>query len=362
MDIRNAIRCFASAKRRDTGVAPGKQVAFFPTDAHFADGRWHIPLHGRIYRPTEMTRLRRAGLWLIKQTLRRHVPADEKGKTLFRERVGAFLADNERWERVEIQLGEMVVRLKRSHANGHFTGIAEVAEQQVAAWVDGGLACRRKDAIWVPFRALTGAEDRRVFEGCVRLLPPEGVSVISDIDDTIKVTEVASRRKMLRNTFVREFAGVPEMAALYRHWQEARGAAIHYVSNSPWHLYPFLEEFLNGQGFPPGTFYLRHFRLMPRDLRQTLRSGRRVKLTHARALLRRFPRRKFWLVGDSGESDAAVYARLYREFPEQVERVLIRDMGLKGGSAARVAHALKTVPEDHWQIFSYVSEISRYVI
>jgi phosphatidate phosphatase APP1 len=167
---------------------------------------------------------------------------------------------------------------------------------------------------------------------------------------------VASRRKTLRNTFVREFVSVPEMAALYRHWQEKLGAAIHYVSASPWHLYPFLEEFLAGQGFPKGTLYLRHFRLMPSDLRQTLRSGRHVKLKHARDLLRRFPRRKFYLVGDSGESDPAIYAQLYREFPGQVERILIRDMD-DSDRHSRALRALGDVPSTRHELFKDVSTI-----
>ena len=45
-------------------------------------------------------------------------------------------------------------------------------------------------------------------------VPPKGVSVISDIDDTIKVTEVLDRRRMLYNTFLREFKDVTGMVAV----------------------------------------------------------------------------------------------------------------------------------------------------
>ena len=56
------------------------------------------------------------------------------------------------------------------------------------------------------------------------LLPRRGISVISDIDDTIKVSHVANRGRLLRNTFVNPFAPVPGMAELYQAWREA-GAA-----------------------------------------------------------------------------------------------------------------------------------------
>lgn len=351
MDIRNVIR----RPGQDSCIDADERVVFFPTDADFAAGQWHVPVHGWIYRPTEWSRLRRAGLWLVKQALRRRVPRDDKAKALFQQRVGAFLADNERWNRVQIQLGEAVFKLKRSRANGHFAGNLELSPQHVAHLLQRGSSPHA--AAWVSFRALTKISDDRVFDGCVRFLPPEGLSVISDIDDTIKVTEVASRRKMLRNTFVRDFVSVPEMAALYRQWEDQRGAAFHYVSASPWHLYPFLAEFLTSQGFPDGTFYLRYFRLMPGDLRRTLRPGRRVKIKHARELLRRYPQRKFWLVGDSGESDAAMYAKLYCEFPAQVERILIRDVGGGEMTASRWEKAFRRVPKQRWLVFQNASEV-----
>ncbi|HVT83192.1 MAG TPA: App1 family protein, partial [Phycisphaerae bacterium] len=118
---------------------------------------------------------------------------------------------------------------------------------------------------------------------------------------------------MLRKTFLEDFACVPEMSALYRKWQTTRWAAFHYVSASPWHLYPFLSEFLSEQQFPYGTFHLRDFRLMIGALHRTFRPSRRIKMAHCRALMRTFPQRQFILVGDSGESDPKIYARLFRE-------------------------------------------------
>lgn len=358
MDIRNFMRKSGRAEAVRSCIDLDKRVVFFPTDANFADGTWHVPVHGWIYRPTELSRLRRAGLWLVKQALRKHVPRDEKSKALFRERAGAFLVDNERRERVKIRLGETEQTLRCSRANGHFTSAIELSELQVTTLWEHGAPCAQKNARWAPFRAVMGDHDRRVFDGRVRLLPPEGLSVISDIDDTIKVTDVANRRQMLRNTFVREFVSVPEMAAQYRQWEESLGAAFHYVSASPWHLYPFLEEFLAGQGFPKGTFYLRHFRLMPGDLPRMLRSGRHFKLKHTRELLRRFPRRKFYLVGDSGESDPAIYAQLYREFPGQVERILIRDVKDPPGWPVVPERVFKGIPRERWAVFRHVDPIT----
>jgi phosphatidate phosphatase APP1 len=282
---------------------------------------------------------------MAKRILHGRVDADDLAKTLFNQRAGAFLADNERWEHVKIRLGKSIFKLKRSHANGHFQGHLELTAEEATRLLPGDAAG------WLTFAAVTRSDDRRVFDGRVRLLPPEGLSVISDIDDTIKVTEVANRRKMLGNTFVREYVSVPAMAQLYRRWEVQRGAAFHYVSASPWHLYPFLLEFLRGQSFPDGTFHLRDFRLMGADLGRTFRPTRRLKLKYARELLTRFPRRKFILVGDSGESDAATYARLFREYPNQVERICIRNVTGEESNATRWKKVFRSVPANRWQVF-----------
>jgi phosphatidate phosphatase APP1 len=212
---------------------------------------------------------------------------------------------------------------------------------------------------WVGFRALTKPGDERVFAGRALLVPAEGVSVISDLDDTVKVTEVFAGR-MLRNTFAREFKGVPEMAQVYRRWEERHGrggGAFHYVSGSPWQLYPFLAAFLREQGFPEGTWHLRDFRLMPRDLLKTMRSSRRVKGRHCRELMRAFPGRRFILVGDSGELDPEMYAGLARAFPEQVERIYIRDVKGEGMGSERWKKVFKGLPRGLWRIFDEAREL-----
>jgi phosphatidate phosphatase APP1 len=51
------------------------------------------------------------------------------------------------------------------------------------------------------------------------------------------------------------------MADLYQRWAEQSNVVFHYVSGSPWQLYPSLSDFVLRAGFPPGIFHLRQFRL-----------------------------------------------------------------------------------------------------
>jgi len=340
-------------------VKAGEEVVFFPTLGRAVEGdRWRVMVHGWIYQRLEISRLRRAGLDVVKRLVGLRVRMGELEKPMFRRRLGAFLADNERGRRIVVRLGERVFRLRNSSASGHFKGEILLEGTEVEKVREaGGWGGRAGWGGWARFRAVLPAGDGREFAGRVMLLEREGVSVISDIDDTIKVTEVLQRRRMLRNTFLTEFGSVPGMAGVYAAWARD-GAAFHYVSGSPWHLYPFLEEFLGVQGFPPGSFHLRDFRLMGLDLRTAFRSAARVKRRHIEGLLAMFPGRRFVLVGDSGEGDAKMYAGLARQYPERTVAIYIRNVTDEAHGHPRWRKEFVGVAAKKWQVFDSAEELS----
>ncbi|MCB1171341.1 MAG: App1 family protein, partial [Leptospiraceae bacterium] len=172
------------------------------------------------------------------------------------------------------------------------------------------------------------------------IIPEEGTSVISDIDDTIKITEVRNRASMIENTFYREFRPVPGMAELYRRWKD-RGMFFHYVSGSPYQLYPDIASFLDSSGFPPGTFHLRELSVHDSSFLSFLNTPEvdepeeHYKYPAIKRLLEAFPRRKFILVGDSGEMDPELYAFVARQFPGQVQSIVIRNITSEEENADR---------------------------
>ncbi|KAG0012089.1 hypothetical protein BGZ80_000211 [Entomortierella chlamydospora] len=160
--------------------------------------------------------------------------------------------------------------------------------------------------------------------GIVNLIEPEGVSIISDIDDTIKETNVTEgARTVLRNTFLKEMKEVEGMANVYRKWWE-KGAAVHYVSNSPWQLIPTLLEFFHSHMFPPGSAHLKVYE--NNVLKSYFTPPGENKRRSIREILKDFPDRKFILVGDSGEIDMEIYTDIANEYPNQVFRIFIRDI------------------------------------
>jgi phosphatidate phosphatase APP1 len=156
-----------------------------------------------------------------------------------------------------------------------------------------------------------------------QLVPAEGLSIISDIDDTIKHSEVHDTRRLLRNTFTQPFEPIPGMAEVYRDWA-AEGAAFHYVSSSPWQLCSPLLEMLESADFPRGSMHLKRFRLKDRSILSLLKDPRSTKPPIIQALLDAWPKRRFLLVGDAGELDPEIYGQIARDNPNRIRSIHIR--------------------------------------
>ncbi|MGH9943858.1 MAG: phosphatidate phosphatase App1 family protein [Pyrinomonadaceae bacterium] len=175
------------------------------------------------------------------------------------------------------------------------------------------------------------------------MMEARGLSIVSDVDDTIKVTEVPAGKKIvLRNTFLREYEYVPEMLARYgrvgQTYPGYDGVAFHYVSGSPWQMYRLLAEFLiESSGFPAGTFHMKSMRkniLDPdswRDIKNFI-AGREAtleqKLHQIKTLMRTLPERDFVLIGDSGERDPEVFRAIRddKDLGPRVKEIIIRDV------------------------------------
>jgi phosphatidate phosphatase APP1 len=209
---------------------------------------------------------------------------------------------------------------------------------------------------WLKLDTVGSAEPLGDWDGQVHLIEDQGISVISDIDDTMKVTGVHSRRSLLENTFLREFQAIEGMAPLYDSWA-AQGATFHYVSSSPWQLYDSLAELLAASGFPPGTFHLRSFRLRDHMLRRLLLIRRRGKVQAMYSLLRTFPQRRFVFVGDSGERDPEIYGTLARKFGHQVAAIYIRDLPERPLDYDRGRKAFQHIPPERWMLFRSPAEL-----
>ena len=162
---------------------------------------------------------------------------------------------------------------------------------------------------------------------------------------------------MLRHTFLREFQCVPGLADFYQALARSNHAAFHYLSASPWQLYGPLAEFVRANRFPAGTFALKQFRWKDKSVFDLFANPEQYKPRVIEPLLRQFPKRKFVLIGDSGERDPEIYAGLARQYPEQIVRSLSRDVTGQSAGADRYTKAVREVPPAKWQVFRAPDEL-----
>lgn len=155
--------------------------------------------------------------------------------------------------------------------------------------------------------------------------------VISDIDDTVLVTDATNLLQTAKLTFLGNaytrlpFAGI---AAFYRALQSGPITTlfnpIYFVSSSPWNLYDLLVDFFRIQGIPKGPILLRDFSL------STKLFASEGHHTHKLAMIRKVldvnPHLAFVLIGDSGQQDPEIYAQVVRENPGRIRAVYIRDV------------------------------------
>ncbi|KAF8327354.1 hypothetical protein F5887DRAFT_1011185 [Amanita rubescens] len=145
--------------------------------------------------------------------------------------------------------------------------------------------------------------------------------VISDIDDTIKMSNILGGAA---HNLQEQEAVIPGMGEWYYNmWNQ--GVRFHYVSNGPNQLLPLVLQFLKVAQLPPGSIKLKSY--APRSLfRELLKAPADRKRDNLVQILDSFEDSKFILVGDSGEQDLELYAQLASLHPEKILGIFIRDV------------------------------------
>ncbi|PTY05726.1 hypothetical protein DB347_15290 [Opitutaceae bacterium EW11] len=152
--------------------------------------------------------------------------------------------------------------------------------------------------------------------------------IISDVDDTILVTHVLSKRDLLANSLTlpaEKRMCVDGMPDLYRRLLQQNAAPesspVFYISSSPRQLTDNLRRFLHSHGFPRGVLQLRQ---IVSKRREPERDHTTYKCARIESVLASYPNVRFALFGDDGETDPEVYASIQALRPRQVAGIYIR--------------------------------------
>ena len=310
------------------------QRIFFPSIGLPKGGdTWQVDIHAWCFR----LRPRRLVIPMIRRALGyQHATLTPLQRQTFAERARWMFVDNKRGRSIAVTADGQLYSLGKTNANGHLRSrlVINLASARVSG--DGIVTAVARDAPAAPIE--------------IHFLAADGVSVVSDIDDTIRVSDVANRAALLRGTFVEPFAAVPRMAAVYEEWFR-HGAQFHYVSATPWQLYVPIASFLHTHGFPKGTFHLKDFRWRDRTFFSVFASADCYKRSRIEPLLKQLPRRRFALVGDSGQRDPEVFGDLARRYPHQVKWIFVRELS-RSTQPSRYRAAFAGIDPCVWKVFS----------
>ncbi|TLD04835.1 uncharacterized protein PgNI_09594 [Pyricularia grisea] len=152
------------------------------------------------------------------------------------------------------------------------------------------------------------------------LVPPEGYTVISDIDDILRVTKIYVPKEGLLNSFARPFTPWENMPDIYANWARSnRDLHFHYLTTTPEQATRIYMDYIY-KTYPAGSFDTRPLNFS--DVSATL-SIRKYLLDR---IFQTFPKRKFVLVGDISNSDIMKdYPGMAKEYPGQVSCILLRN-------------------------------------
>ena len=174
-----------------------------------------------------------------------NIGADQEAKARIAERIQPFIDSIAPAKTVEITIPQATGEpLKKLLGPSNANGISSQIE------LTGGN--NKSDGTNIKYTAPAfGVGAHTHFAG------PEGWAVISDVDDTIKVTQTTNPVGILKTTFADEPQPIAGMSELYKviHAQ-FKNPAWFYLSASPYNLYPFLHKFIQ-DNFQPGTLILR---------------------------------------------------------------------------------------------------------
>ncbi|WP_254790018.1 App1 family protein [Variovorax sp. OV329] len=327
----------APAHAKAEPLEPDEDVLFLPSTARELDnGQIEIDLQAWIHEKNRFKVLDMGLARYLGLKLRNMSPA---ARLRFAQRTALFHAEPEEGTVLEIDFGHgaPLVRMPSSDAAGR-TSLRATVDMQADP----------RTAPWLNFRARTPGP-RADVDGHALLVPATGLSVISDIDDTVKVTQVRDQQQMLLNTFARSFKAAPGMAQHYQRMARNPQTRFHYLSSSPIQLLPALQGFLREAGYPLGSMHLRESTTL-RSLIPGEGESRAHKLSGIARLMEDFPQRRFALVGDSGELDPEIYGAVARQHPQRIEAVVIRDVTDEDKAAPRYAAAFAGVDAARWHV------------
>lgn len=188
------------------------------------------------------------------------------------------------------------------------------------------------------------------------LVPSKGTTIISDIDDILRITKIYVPKEGLLNTFARAFTPWMNMPEIYANWSASiPDFHFHYLTTTPEQVTRNYMDFIYNT-YPLGSFDTRPLNFS--DVSATL-SIRRFLLDK---IFQTFPERKFILVGDTTNSDVMkAYPAMYKDYPGQVQCIFLRNTSSTDDTDRFPynTEGFKDIPQEHFMFFNVPDDLTR---
>lgn len=332
-----------------SNIAPDEQVVLFRTAAHLSeDGQdWVVPLHAWVHE-IEPRAVQKRTLALLLDWFY-DIEIDPHQQDNFNRAAGLLFADSESNKRLIVQIGRHRFPLPETGLNGLTNETVKVPIQD--------FEYTNEDYFTV--KVITPPGDSREFSTQVLKEDTASRVVISDFDDTVKITGAMAKKTLYENTFANDYVAVDGMAELYRHWAQDHWQ-FHFVSSSPEQLYPLLDEFLERENFPPSVLHLKSFRFADRSVGNLVRSALETKPPAIRDIMETCARCTFVLIGDSGQEDPEVYTEILKDFPERILAVGIHNVTADPPTHPRYQTLQEMLGTARFELFTDPQTISHF--
>ncbi|MCJ1369714.1 hypothetical protein MMC20_000926 [Loxospora ochrophaea] len=152
------------------------------------------------------------------------------------------------------------------------------------------------------------------------LVPDEGLTIISDIDDILRVTQIYEPSLGILNSFARPYVPWMNMPDIYANWSRSiPNFHFHYLTTTPEQITRNYMDFIY-KTYPGGSFDTRPLNFSDVDATLSIRKFLLEKIFQT------FPKRKFILIADTSNSDVMKdYPLMVTEFPGQVQCIFLRN-------------------------------------
>ncbi|KAG6902734.1 hypothetical protein C0995_012398 [Termitomyces sp. Mi166 len=200
--------------------------------------------------------------------------------------------------------------------------------------------------------------DTRTFSATVFPSPDSGFGVISDIDDTIKVSHVLDTLALAKATLIDDPVAVTGMPELYASLASSLNSPqFIYISGSPFQLYPFLHDFVSTTfSATKGPILLQNLTVI--DIPQLLEFAGNdgifeYKLSQIDRIHGIYPNKKFLAVGDSTQKDPETYGAAFNKFGgDFITCIWIRSVDGADNTDGRFTAAFVGVPQEKYRIYT----------